>query len=286
MKLSVIIPCYNAAETVGEQLEALARQQWAEDWEVIVVDNRSTDESMRVVEEYRRRLPQLRIVDASAQQGQPYALNVGVEAACGESVAFCDADDVIGIGWLAAIGDALARHEVAASRFELSRLNGSSRNTRTHPQQHGLIPYRYPPFLPHAGGGGMGVRRSVHEALGGFDTSLPLLHDTDFCWRAQFKGIGLHFVRDAIYHVRYRNTLTATYRQARGYGEYNVLLYKRYRPLGMPELSAKDGLKAWRDIVMCLPRLRRREQLGPWVWRLGWRIGRVRGSMKYRVLAL
>ena len=81
MKLSVIIPCYNAAETIAEQLEALTRQQWDKPWEIIVANNRSTDGSMAIVERYMERLPNLRIVDASERQGQPFALNTGILAA-------------------------------------------------------------------------------------------------------------------------------------------------------------------------------------------------------------
>jgi glycosyltransferase involved in cell wall biosynthesis len=43
VQLSVIIPCYNGAETIAAQLEALAGQQWSGQWEVIVSDNGSTD---------------------------------------------------------------------------------------------------------------------------------------------------------------------------------------------------------------------------------------------------
>jgi len=93
MKLSVIIPCFNAEATLAVQLDALAGQVWSEPWEVLVVDNRSTDGSMRVERQYFGRLPNFRIVDAAAEQGQPYALNTGVAMAAGESVAFCDADD-------------------------------------------------------------------------------------------------------------------------------------------------------------------------------------------------
>ena len=42
-RLSVIIPCFNAATTIGAQLEALANQAWAEPWELIIADNGSKD---------------------------------------------------------------------------------------------------------------------------------------------------------------------------------------------------------------------------------------------------
>jgi len=52
MKLSVIIPCYNEADTIATQLEVLAKQYWSEPWEVIVSDNGSTDDSLAIVEKY------------------------------------------------------------------------------------------------------------------------------------------------------------------------------------------------------------------------------------------
>ena len=67
MELSVIIPCLNAEATIATQLEALANQHWSKPWEVVVSDNGSTDNSLEIVKSYKDRLPNLRIVDASAR---------------------------------------------------------------------------------------------------------------------------------------------------------------------------------------------------------------------------
>lgn len=53
MKLSVIIPCYNAASTIVVQLDALGNQCWSEPWEIIVADNRSADDSRSTVNAIR-----------------------------------------------------------------------------------------------------------------------------------------------------------------------------------------------------------------------------------------
>jgi len=287
MKLSVIMACYNGADTIATQLEGLAGQCWPEPWEVIVVDNRSTDGSMAVVERYRNRLPNLRIVDAWDRQGQAYALNVGVRAATGEALLFCDADDKVAPGWLAAMGRALSEHDFVAGRLDTEKLNVPwIAQSHTNPQRDGLNRYTYPPYLPHAGGCNLGVKRSCHEAVGGFDESVPIVHDTDYCWRLQRAGIELHFVPDAVLYVRYRNTLRGLYRQARGYGVNNVLLYKRYRPLGMPPLSRKDAVAAWIKLLRTLPRIRSQANLARWIWQFAWRVGRLQGSIKYRVFAL
>jgi len=66
MKLSVVLPCFNGAKTIALQLEALADQCWSEAWELVVVNNGSTDDSMQIVQSYRNLLPNLRIYSVSA----------------------------------------------------------------------------------------------------------------------------------------------------------------------------------------------------------------------------
>ncbi len=285
MRLSVIIPCLNGAKVIGGQLEVLANQRWSKPWELIISDNGSTDGTAAVVESYRERIPNLRLVDASDQRGQPHALNVGVRAAHSEAVAFCDADDEVGFGWVAAMGEALRRYDFVAGRFELTKLNPSWLQAG-HVQERGLNQYRYPPFLPHAGSGNMGVKRAIHEAVGGFDESMPYLFDTDYCFKVQLAGTPLHFVPEAVLHTRVPCKINDIYRKALSNGEYNVVLYQRYRPLGMPKLSPKTGLRAWIGLLSWLPQIRNKKARADWVWGFGWRVGRLRGSIKYHIFAL
>lgn len=288
MKLSVIIPCYNAAATIGETLDALARQSWSEPWEILVVNNRSTDDSMVIVEEYQKRMPNLHTVEARARQGQPHALNVGVNAALGEAVAFCDADDVVGEGWVAAMGAALAQHDFVAGRMETATLNQSwVCQSRGRPQADGLQVYKYPPYLPHAGGGTIGFKRALFDTYGGFDEeTFRILHDTDFCWRLQRAGVQLHFVPEAVMHIRFRTTLSGMYRQAKAYGAENVLLYQRYRQYDMPPLTWKHSVDAWLQLVRQVPRIRSKAALARWIWRYGWRVGRLQSSVGLGIFAL
>ncbi|MBA2667969.1 MAG: glycosyltransferase family 2 protein [Trueperaceae bacterium] len=286
MKLSVVIPCYNAEDTLAEQLDALSGQRWSQPWEVLLVDNRSTDRSLEIAEGFRGRVPNLRIVDASDRQGQPFALNAGAEAAQGASLAFCDADDVVGDGWVAAIGDALDEHDFVACRWDVTRLNTIVvQRSRGNAQVNGLQPYTNPAFLSHAGGGTLGVKRALHLDVGGFDETLPVLHDTDYCWRLQLRGVELHFVPDAVIHVRYRDTLRGVYHQSRSYGAYNVLLYKRYRDRGMPAIDWRRGLEGWIDVLKGTVFLYRPSARWTWARRLGWSVGRLEGCLKHRVFA-
>jgi glycosyltransferase involved in cell wall biosynthesis/predicted O-methyltransferase YrrM len=285
MRLSVIIPCLNAADTIATQLEALADQCWSEPWEVIVADNGSTDGTQAVVERYQKRFRNCRLVDASDRRGGAHARNVGARFAMGEALVFCDADDAVGQGWVRAIGEALAKYDFLASRKEWEKLNPPwlYRN-HGRPQEDGLQVISYPPYLPHAGGSGLGVKRLVHEAVGGFDESLPRLMDTDYCFRIQRAGVKLHFVQEAVVHGRYRNTLRGIFHQSRLWAKYNVLMYKRYRqPAERLVQPWRRHADAWRRLVRSLPQLRSPDGRVRWIRRLGWQIGLLQGSIRYLV---
>jgi len=77
IKVSVILPCLNSSETIGVQLEALAKQSWDQSWELIVSDNGSTDRTLDVVEGYKHKIRNLRIVDSSTSRGCGHGRNVG-----------------------------------------------------------------------------------------------------------------------------------------------------------------------------------------------------------------
>jgi glycosyltransferase involved in cell wall biosynthesis len=287
LKLSVVIPCLNAAATLGVQLTALAGQSWTGEWEVIVADNGSTDGSQGIVESYRDRLPDLKLVDASDRPGQAHARNLGAAAASGDAFLFCDADDEVAPGWLAALGRALGQHDFVACRYDNEKLNPVwVRRTHLNPQKDGLTSYDYPPFLPHAGGGGLGVSRRAHEAVRGFDETLPALEDTDYCWRLQLTGYQLHFAPEAVVNIRHRGDLGSIYRQGVSYGLHNVLIYERYRSRGMPRLGWLPGLRKWASLLLRTPLLLlSREGRARWMWQLGWRVGRIQGCFRYKVVA-
>ena len=89
MRISVVIPVYNAERYIGEALDSVLQQTLPAD-EVIVVDDGSVDRTSQIVEGYQ---PRIRLI-RQANAGQSSALNVGVAAATGDTFAFLDADDL------------------------------------------------------------------------------------------------------------------------------------------------------------------------------------------------
>jgi glycosyltransferase involved in cell wall biosynthesis len=285
--VSVVVPSFNAETTLARQLEALAKQEYDGDWEVVVADNGSSDDTLRVADSFRDRIPRLAVVDASARRGQAYARNAGARIAIGDALLFVDADDEVAPSYLAAMADALQRHEFVSARFDSDTLNaGWVRGTRQAFQTDGVL--NAFEFLPYAGGGGLGIRRDVFERTGGFDEEYWRSgQDVDFCWRVQLAtGVTLHFVPDAVVRIAWRATLPGLYRQGRHYGRGEVYLHKKYRGEGMPAADVREALGEWKALAMRLPRLRSKAQFGNWLRRTGRKFGRLQGSLRHRVTYL
>jgi glycosyltransferase involved in cell wall biosynthesis len=278
-RLSVIIPCRNMGSTLGAQLDALAAQAWPEPWEVIVSDNGSSDDSVRVVQRYAARLPNLRLVDASDRPGAAHARNVGARHAKASALAFCDADDEVGENWLAAMDRALSRHDFVACRLDVGKLN---REWVRHPQEYGLQELWYPPYVAVAGSCGLGVKRDVHEAVGGFDETLLRAQDTDYCVKIQLLGVNLIFAEDAVMHYRTPGGTGWTFQQARLWAAYNVLLYKRYRgDMRVPQ-PWRRYFAAWPRLIRRFAAARREPEFRDALGKLGWQLGLLQGSLQHQ----
>ena len=284
VEVSVVVPARDAADTICEQLEALTRQDWSGDWEVIVADNGSTDDTRSLAGAFAERLPSLRIIDASARRGAAHARNVGARDAHGRSVVFCDADDVVSDGWLSCIAAALRDSSFVASRFDFRSLNPEWLSaTRGDPQSDGLQVLNYPPYLQHSGGSGLGIRRNLFREIGGFDESLRYGQDTDLCVRVQLAGTALTFAHGALVHVRIPLSSGRQLRQAFHWARHNADMYRRYRPkqhrLHRPWRNY--SVEVWR-LLKKFRWLRFRDRRAAWLFRAGWNLGLLTAALEHR----
>ncbi|MHB1517372.1 MAG: glycosyltransferase family 2 protein [Acidimicrobiales bacterium] len=275
--ISVVVPVRNGLPWLEEQLQALVGQQFSGEWEVIVVDNGSSDRTVAAVRAWEAEHDHIRCVEAPAPRGAPAARNAGVRASRGELIAFCDADDVVQPGWLASCARALQDADVVGGVFDFSSLNGLP------PRPPSPASMRQLGFLPAGLGANLGVRREAFEATGGFAEELLIGEDIDLCWRLQLKGY--RFVTDfgAVVARRERHQATAAFRQAARYGRSGPALYRRHRTSGARRNLA-GAAKSWLWILVHSPRLLepggRRIQ---WARSVGMRAGRLIGSIDERV---
>jgi glycosyltransferase involved in cell wall biosynthesis len=286
---SVVVPVRNEAERIREQLDALASQDHDGRWEVVVVDNGSSDGSADVARSYGSRLRDLRIINAPEARGVNYVRNVGARASRGDVILFCDADDLVVPEWVSSMVAGLTRYDGVGGPLDLASLNDPENPAWfiREPLPADRLP-RWYGFLPSAVGCNCGVRKTVYEDLGGFSESYAGGADeTEFFWRLQLAGYELGFVPGAVVAYRFRSGLRANLEQVFRYHTAEPKLYRQFRPHGFPRRSARDVLASWARLLARAPNVARgREPRLRWLALLVLHVGRLVGSVRHRVVRL
>jgi glycosyltransferase involved in cell wall biosynthesis len=278
--LSVIIPCFNAEATLAQQLGALSAQACDRSWEVVLSNNGSTDNSVAVAESYRNRLPELQIVDSSSVRGVHHARNVGVAAARGRHLLFCDADDEVAPGWLAAMADALDRHPFVTGAVNVDHLNPPWLASAVRMEGFGEKKFGHPPHLPWAVGANFGIRRDVAQTVGPWNETFLYADDMEFSWRVQQAGFPLSVARNAVVYYRLRSNLVDLYRHARNWGDGEIEVRKRFDP-NMKRFQVLRRIAWLLRHVPAAPWLApSKARWAEWIWELGYRAGQVRAAMR------
>jgi glycosyltransferase involved in cell wall biosynthesis len=285
--LSVILCTLNGGATIRAQLEALSNQLTDRQFEVVVVDNGSTDETSEVVRTFIELDGRIRIVPAHERQNLSYARNVGVERATASAVAFCDDDDVVGQGWIEAMTEALEHAPVVGSRLEYLRLNPADRLVGRARFQSERIGEMF--GLPVLSGAGFGCQRWLWDLVGGIDEDFGTTgEDFDFSMRIfETNGVEPLLVESAAYHYRLRSGARGTFRQARRYGASHAQLYARHgRGRADGKANTLDAMRDWWWIATRAPLAALGQRRENWATHAGRRLGRLIGSIKYRVIWL
>ncbi len=235
---SVIIPYRNAADTLPACLDALASQQAAPPFEVIAVDNNSTDASARIAHRFADTHPELPIRTlAEPTPGPSAARNAGVRAARGHLLLFTDADCLPSRGWVA---EMVAHFQETPDIGAISggiRPNAPAGAVEKFTALYTLPPHRreeiHTRYTLLTGGfqtANLGVPRAVFERAGGFDPGLFTGEDHDLCRRIYLLGLSIRAVPDAVVLHRHRTSLTGMMRQAFGYGRAHAHALRHFVP--------------------------------------------------------
>lgn len=91
--VTIITPCYNSADFVKLTINSVLEQTYT-NWELIVIDDKSKDDTCKVIEAYTREHSNIRLIKLEQNGGVANARNVGLEDAKGKYIAFLDSDDI------------------------------------------------------------------------------------------------------------------------------------------------------------------------------------------------
>ncbi len=215
MTLSVVIPARNAADTLARSLDCLLAQTRG-DWEAIVVDDGSTDDTVSLVQAYAGRDARIRLLaDGRASEGVSAARNRGIAAARGEWLLFLDADDTV----LPAFAETMLGRLQAnpGSRIAYCACRRLTPDGKPGPSWLSSEVARAPfelfarqcPVAVHA----FVIDRALVVELGGFEVTLRTSEDWDFWLRVARTGTRFLLVPDtlALYRMR-RGSLSSDVR--------------------------------------------------------------------------
>jgi len=255
-RVSVVVCSYNGARTIGDCLDGLARLDYP-DYEVIVVDDGSTDRAAVIA----RRYPV--VVIQTHNQGLALARNVGLKEATGEIVAYIDDDarpDPQWLRYLAATFMSTAHAGVGGPNIAPPGDGPIAECVARAPggPVHVLLNDREAEHIP---GCNMAFRKSSLEAIGGFDPQFRTAgDDVDVCWRLLARGWTLGFHPAALVWHHRRNSLRTYWRQQIGYGRAEAMLERKW-----PEKYNGPGHVRWAGRIYGLGLTRL----------LGWRPARI-----------
>ncbi|RMG95586.1 MAG: glycosyltransferase family 2 protein [Chloroflexi bacterium] len=210
--VSVIIPHWNGRHHLDDCLNALRRQTFR-DFEIILVDNGSTDGSQAYI---REQFPEVRLVELGENRGFTGACNAGYAVAQGELIVLLNNDTEAAPNWLTAVVKAFQRHPRAGivackillfdqrDRFHTAgdyyRVDGIPGNRGVWQQDTGQYDREEQVF--GACGGAAAYRRQMLEEIGFLDDDFYFsCEDVDISWRAHLAGWEVWYVPTAVvYH--------------------------------------------------------------------------------------
>ena len=197
MYISIVIPTYNRLPILQKSIVALEKQQPIDrkisDYEIVVVDDGSTDRTLAWLTENKAQLPHVKVFQQN-HQGAAAARNLGVENAIGDTIIFIDSDLVVTDSFLQCHADALIRGQ---QDFNSDRLftYGAVINTNNF-ENPTSEPYKITDFsAAYFATGNVAIAKKWLEEAGLFDTGFQLYGWEDLELGVRLKKLGLKLVK-------------------------------------------------------------------------------------------
>lgn len=218
--VSVVITAYNAAHDLPPCLDSLFTQDYP-NFEVIVVDNASTDETPTLLESYQDRI---RLVTLPVNRAITGGYNAGAAVAEGEILIFINADTMAQPGWLRELVRPIREESnvgMSTSRillYDAPHLINTCGNDLTWTGltvcrgfNESAERWQMPDDVVAVSGAACAVRRSLFETIGGFDETFEFyLDDTDLSLRGHLAGYRIRFAPDSRILHRYTFKFSAS----------------------------------------------------------------------------
>jgi glycosyltransferase involved in cell wall biosynthesis len=255
---SIIIPCYNQAHFLNDAINSIIRQDFQK-WEVIIVDDGSTDNTLALAEEFATNDERVRVYSKS-NGGLSSARNAGIKHATGEVLLFLDSDDFL-------VDECLGRIRVffeVVGPVDIIRIGYQHVNERGDKILHRVLPNKLLNYIPSIFTTNFGppnsviIKKSLAVQIGSFDETLQSAEDWDFWMRAVKAGAKVRTLKEVLVSYRYvKNSMSRDgFRMYRAQKEVMLRGPKRDVRINIPaqdnidrNVDVSEGIK--KQMLMC-----------------------------------
>ncbi|SDS23434.1 Glycosyltransferase involved in cell wall bisynthesis [Gillisia sp. Hel1_33_143] len=176
--ISIILPVYNGENYLVSAIESILTQTY-QNFELIIVNDCSTDKSLEISENYQKKDSRIKIISNSTNKKLPISLNIGHKSAVGKYITWTSHDNLLKKNFLEELSTVIEQEnvDIVFSNYDIIRSDNSIKRIQVAgPAEYLLIGnYIGASFL---------YKKEVFEGLNGYDSELFLIEDYDFWIRA------------------------------------------------------------------------------------------------------
>ena len=284
--VSIVVPVYNARQTVEACIQSLLNLQYDAGLELIFVDNGSTDGSSEILQSFAGRI---RILH-QPKRGAGAARNLGIRQARFPVIAFIDSDCEADPDWLRHLAVPLDDPQNGISGGAILAKRPFNRIEKfgecVHDNEKAIACYR-PPYVDTANAA---ARKEVLEGVGGFDETFLRQQDVELSVRMLMAGYRFAYAQRAVVYHRNESTYWGLCREGFTHGLHAISVlekhYAFYRKVGYRPLRLRPYRRLLGHLWDCLFSADSATALCHLVFNAGTRLGRLGGAVRYGALHL
>lgn len=199
-KVSVVLPTYNGEKYIRESIDSIIGQTFM-DWELIIVNDCSTDHTSQIVREYEKKDGRIRVIDNPENKKLPESLNIGFRNAVGEYLTWTSDDNMYLPSAFGRMKEYLEKHPqeymVCAG---MNWIDEEGQFLRKHPEYS-----NWAMMLNDCVGACFLYKRKVIEEVGEYDPKMFLVEDYEYWLRILFKYGNIAYMGEVLYLYRSHN---------------------------------------------------------------------------------
>jgi glycosyltransferase involved in cell wall biosynthesis len=283
--ISIIVPVYNGENTIRQCIDSLLDQEISQSYEILCVDNASTDRTSQILNQYDGKIKLLH----ETKRGPAAARNRGLQNAC-EIVAFTDADCIAARDWLSNLTRSLEDPRVGIAGGKILSVQPCNYIEKFGEEIHDhgkAIEVGRPPYAITMN---WASRLSVLKEALFFDENLLRCEDVDLTYRIYQKGYHVIFNPDAIVYHRNENNYWGLSNEGFLHGYYSIPLLQKHheflRKYGHRRWNQRSYKQLFHHLIGSFGGVKRNHSRCEFAFNSGKKLGKMIGSLRWRYVDL